>query len=69
MKLEILEMFRPKLEKLFSKLELKLELKLEKWKKCELAMCSTSKFWRSMKLEFDEKWARSSTNLYYVEFH
>ena len=27
-------------------------------------MCSNSKFWSSMKLEFYEKWACSSTNIY-----
>ena len=50
MKLEIHEIFGPKLGKLISKLE----LKLEKWKKHELTMCSNSKFWSSMKLKFDE---------------
>ena len=40
MKLEILEIFGPKLGKLVSKLE----LKLEKWKKLELNMRSNSKF-------------------------
>ena len=39
-KLEILEIFGPKLEKLVSKLE----LKLEKWKNLELDMCSSSNF-------------------------
>ena len=60
MKLEILEIFGPKLGKLVSRLE----LKLEKWKKHELTMCSNSKFWSSMKLEFYEKWACSSTIIY-----
>ena len=56
-KLEIREIFRTKLGKLVSKLE----LELKKWKKLELNMCSNSKFWSSMKLKFDEKWACSTT--------
>ena len=39
-KLEIVEIFGPKLGKTVSKLE----LKLKKWKKLELAMYSNSKF-------------------------
>ena len=31
------------------------------WKKLELALCSNLNFWSSMKLEFNEKWARSSS--------
>ena len=46
------------------KLVSKLELKLEKWKKLQFVMCSNSKFWSLKKLEFDEKWDRSSTIKY-----
>ena len=56
--LEVLEIFRPTLEKLVSKLQ----LKLEKRKKLELTMCSNSKFWSFMKLQLDEKWVRSTTS-------
>ena len=56
--LEILEIFRPTLEKLVSKLQ----LKLEKRKKLELTMCSNSKFWSLMKLQLDEKWVLSTTS-------
>ena len=56
--LEILEIFRPTLEKLVSKLQ----LELEKRKKLELTMCSNSKFWSLMKLEYDEKWVCSSAS-------
>ena len=59
-KLEILEKFGPKLIKIV----FKLKLQLKKWKKLELVMCSNLKFWSSIKLEFDEKWSRSSINIY-----
>ena len=57
-KLKILDIFGPNLVKFVSKLE----FKLKKWKKLELAMYSNSKLWSLMKLEFNKKWARSSTN-------
>ena len=64
-KLEMLEIFKPKL----GILVFKLKLKLGKCIFLELNMCSKMKFSSFMKLKFNEMWARSSTRIRHCAQH